>query len=118
MYAFYEPTPVIQQVTSRKWEGARRVLVFRCANKGKCNQRVQRFMDSADKSLTGNMGKHASHCWGDAAFAAGKVLGKVETLRQVVNVVKRTGKLAQSFDIKHAGKPTYSNIGHTRPEIR
>jgi hypothetical protein len=64
------------------------------------------------------MGKHAKHCWGDAAFQAGKVLGKAEAVLQVVNVVKATGKLAVSFDIKHKGKPTYSNVGHTREEIR
>jgi hypothetical protein len=64
------------------------------------------------------MGKHATHCWGSDAYAAAKLLGKAETVLQIVNVVKTTGKLATSFNIKHKGKPTYSNIGHTREEVR
>ena len=117
MYAFYDPTPAIQSVENPTGPGMRRVLVFRCANKGKCSKLVQRFMDSGDKSSTGNMGKHAKQCWGDAAFSAGKTLGKAESLRQVVSVVRQTGKLAASFNVKHKGTPTYSNVPHTREEV-
>jgi hypothetical protein len=66
-------------------------------------------MDSGDKSSTGNMSKHAENCWGKDAFEAGKLLGKVEARLQVVNVVKATGKLAASFQVKHKGKPTYQS---------
>jgi hypothetical protein len=117
VYAFFEQTPVIRRVPNPTGSGTWRVLYFWCANKGKCSQGVQRFLDSGNKSSTGNLNKHAKNCWGVAAFEAGKTLGKAETLRQVVNVVRETGKLTTAFDFKHLSKPTYSNIGHTREEI-
>jgi hypothetical protein len=97
----------------------RLALVFKCANKGKCDQTVKRYVDKGDISSTSNLGKHAENCWGKEAFKVAKQLGKKEqVLELVVKPMRTNGTLTAAFDVIAKGKPQYSNVNHTRNEIR
>jgi hypothetical protein len=58
-------------------------------------------------------------CWGLDVFTAAKELGTPEqVMKMVVKPMKKNGTLQQAFDVISKGRPTYSNIGHTREEVR
>ena len=65
VYAFFEPEPVIDYV------GGRHCHVFRCAARG-CKFTSRWFLDTGDRSLTGNLSRHAKACWGEDAWKAAK----------------------------------------------
>jgi hypothetical protein len=113
VYAFYD-TPQI-----RRGAANRKIITFRCANKRKCTHEIGRYLDKLDKSSTSNLHKHVRACWGVPAFEAGKELGtKVKAYELVVKPMKKNGTLTAAFDIIAKGKPRYSNVNHTKAEIR
>ena len=69
IYAFYEPLP---EVVNNKGQ---RCHKFKCAAHG-CNYKSRHYLDTKDKSSTGNLIKHAKSCWGDEAWMAANDLSQ------------------------------------------
>jgi hypothetical protein len=109
VYAFYKPNPVATH--------GRPGLVFECAKEG-CTKIINRFDDTGDKRSTGNLGRHASDCWGHLAVERAKQLGKADDARElVVKPLIKYGTLTAAFEAQ-GDKQRYSALPHTHAEIR
>ena len=112
IYAFFEPTPVIEYVNGR------RSHVFKCAGQS-CKKTVQRFLDKKDSTSTSNMRKHVETCWGEDALKAGMEAGTAKDAREtVVNELKGSGSITTAFERKGKGKVTFSHRQHTKTETK
>lgn len=112
VYAFFDPTPMIQTVDGR------RVHVFKCLGKG-CTSTVRRFLDTKDKQSTGNMYKHVKLCWGDEVLKTANGAKDISEVHgKIVPSILRTGSITAAFERKGNGKVTYSTRQHTRSETR
>ncbi|KAF8133382.1 hypothetical protein EV363DRAFT_1162111 [Boletus edulis] len=110
VYAFFQPTPVIEEI------GTRRSHVFKCCARD-CKVTVRRYLDTTDAHSTGNMQKHAKKCWGSEALkAADSAKNAVEVCEKIVSSILHTGSITQSFERKGKGKVTYSHRQHMRTE--
>lgn len=58
IYAFFDPTPIIETVNGR------RAHAFKCMARG-CKVQIHRFLNKKDACLTSNIRKHVKTCWGD-----------------------------------------------------
>ena len=113
IYAFFEPVPEIEYVDER------RSHVFKCSAR-KCGARIRRFLDSKDRSSTGNLRRHARSCWGDEAVDTACTAANIEEAREkVVGALLRDGSITAAFERKKGdSKVTYSHRPHTRAETR
>ena len=112
IYAFYAPYPVIG------YEGKRCYHEFKCAAKG-CKKGVQCFLDKMNAKSTGNMRKHARHCWGDDAIRLADEARTCNVARNsIVRPLLHNGTITASFERKGKGKVTYMHRQHTKTETR
>ncbi|KIJ16143.1 hypothetical protein PAXINDRAFT_75985, partial [Paxillus involutus ATCC 200175] len=111
VYAFFEPTPTIEDV------GGWRLHIFKCCARG-CKATVRRYLDTTDAQSTGNMQKHAKKCWGGEVLkAADSAKSATEVRENIVGSILCTGSIMWAFERKGQGKVTYSHRQHTRAEI-
>ncbi|KAI0757810.1 hypothetical protein C8Q80DRAFT_1061563, partial [Daedaleopsis nitida] len=111
IYAFYHSRPRIEYVKGR------RVHTFKCAARG-CKVQLRRYLDSRDRSSTGNLRRHARSCWGnDAVNAACEAVDLKEARQKVVEGILHDGSITASFERKK-GAVTFSHRPHTRAEMR
>ncbi|TFK81780.1 hypothetical protein K466DRAFT_501565, partial [Polyporus arcularius HHB13444] len=111
IYAFFEPRPEIEYVDGR------RTHAFKCMARG-CKVRVRRYLDSKDRSSTGNLRRHAKSCWGEEAVdAACEAVNLAEARENIVGSILLSGNITASFARKK-GKITYSHRQHTKAETR
>ena len=112
VYAFYHPIPDIVYVNGRC------AHVFKCAAKS-CTYKCRRFLDSHDRSSTGNLIKHVNSCWGDAAYEAAKDCQHANNARKsVVKPLTTLGTITAAFDRKGKGKVNYRHRQHTKTETK
>ncbi len=111
IYAFFEARPTIEYVEGR------RTHVFKCLARG-CGQKIRRYLDSKDRSSTGNLRRHARSCWGEETVDKACEAVNIEEARaHVVGSLLRNGTITASFKRK-TGKVTYSHRPHTKAETR
>ncbi|TFK82778.1 hypothetical protein K466DRAFT_578026 [Polyporus arcularius HHB13444] len=111
IYAFFEARPTIEYVEGR------RTHVFKCLVRG-CGQKIRRYLDSKDRSSTGNLRRHARSCWGEETVDKACEAVNIEEARaHVVGSLLRNGTITASFKRK-TGKVTYSHRPHTKAETR
>src|SRR6202042_3983526 len=112
IYAFFEPTPVIEYVNGH------RSHVFKCAG-WSCKKTVRWFLDKKDSTSTSNMRKHVKSCWGEDALKAAMEAGTAKHARKtVVKELKGSGTITASFERKGKGKVTFSHHQHTKAETK
>lgn len=112
IYAFYEPIPIITYVDGR------RCHVFKCAARG-CKFTSRRYLDTKDKSLTGNLVRHAKGCWGEECWAAAGACHTAQEAREsVTKPYNQSGSITASFSRTGKGKVTYSHRTHTKTETK
>ena len=111
-YAFYEPVPEIEYVHGR-WSH-----VFKCMAVG-CKYRPRRYLDTKDKSSTGNLIKHIKQCWGDEVWkAASECKDAGEACAAVVKPFAKSGNITASFERTGKGKVTYMHRQYTKTETK
>ena len=93
VYAFYHPVPKITYIDER------RCHEFKCAAGG-CKYIIRRYLDTKDKSSTGNMVKHAKKCWGDEWVAASQCQNAAEARLRVTKPTASSGSITASFSQK------------------
>lgn len=92
--------------------------VFKCAACG-CKFTSRRYLDTKDKSSTGNLVRHAKGCWGEECWAAAGACHTAEEAREsVTNPYNQSGSITASFARKGKGKVTYSHKNHTKTETK
>jgi hypothetical protein len=112
VYAFYEPVPEIEYVDSR------RTHVFKCMAV-RCKYRARRYLDTKDKSSTGNLIKHVKLCWGDEVWkAASECKNAGEARAAVVKPFAKSGNITASFERTGKGTVTYMHRQHTKTETK
>ncbi|KAF8162011.1 hypothetical protein BJ912DRAFT_823218, partial [Pholiota molesta] len=110
VYSFFEPLPTIDYVNGR------RCHTFKCAAKG-CKFTARRYLDTGDRSSTGNLGRHAKACWGEDAWKAASACRDAADARvSVIKPLAMNGSLTAVFERKGKGKVTYSHVPHTREQ--
>ncbi|KAI0686094.1 hypothetical protein C8T65DRAFT_550164, partial [Cerioporus squamosus] len=111
VYAFFELRPNIEYIEGH------RTHIFKCSARG-CKVCICRYLDSKDRSSTGNLQHHAKSCWGEETMdAACQALDIDEAHKNIVGSILRNGSITASFARKK-GKVTYSHQQHTRAETR
>jgi hypothetical protein len=114
-YAFFEPIPDIE------YKNGRRSHVFKCASKS-CKFTCRRFLDTGDKTSTGNLLKHIRKCWGAEALKAALACKDCSEAAKVVvkrlKPVAMSGSIATSSKREGKGIVTYSHKMHTEAETR
>ncbi|KAH9916622.1 uncharacterized protein BXZ73DRAFT_2163, partial [Epithele typhae] len=114
IYGFFKPIPKIVDV------GGRRVHIFECGAKGcKCNKKfINRFLNTADATSTGNMFRHARVCWGEEAVnhTIKNRMTPGEVRQHFVKNASENGDITTFFERKGKGPVTYSHRQHTRTE--
>jgi hypothetical protein len=112
VYAFFEPTLTINYVNGR------RAHVFKCTSRG-CKFMARRFLDTGDRSSTGNMGRHIKNCWGEDAWKAACACCDAEDARKsVTKPLALNGSIMAIFERKTKGKVNYLHIQHTREQTK
>jgi hypothetical protein len=112
IYAFYKPIPEVTNVKGR------RCHEFVCMARG-CKYRSRRYIDTKDKSSTGNLIKHARSCWGDEAWsAANSCKNAAEARETVTKSIMKSGSITASFKRSGEGKISYSHRMHTKTETK
>ena len=112
IYAFFEPTPVIEYVNGRC------SYVFKCAGQS-CKKTLQWSLNKKDSTSTSNMQKHVETCWGEDALKAGMEAGTAKDAREtVVNELKGSGSITAAFERKGKGKETFSHCQHMKTEAK
>ena len=118
IYAFYHPVPAAGYIKDKKGK-ERPAHTFKCYNRG-CTQTINRYLDTMDRSSTGNLLRHAKSCWGDEAVDIAQ--SQHETAKSaresVTTPLKRNGDIKLAFERKGKGKITYSTRPHTKTEAR
>jgi hypothetical protein len=73
-----------------------------------CKYTARRFLDTKDKSSTGNLIKHIKKCWGDEAWAAASECRDASEAREsIVKPFARSGSITASFERKGKGGVTF-----------
>ncbi|KAA1479015.1 hypothetical protein DENSPDRAFT_753489, partial [Dentipellis sp. KUC8613] len=112
IYAFFDPTPTVE------YRKGRRYHTFRCLAKG-CSKSVSRCLKTGDATSTGNMRKHARHCWGDEIIDAADQAANISVVREkIVKPFLRDGSITAAFKRSKKGKVTYSHRQHTKAETK
>ena len=112
IYAFYEPLPEVVNIKGR------RCHEFKCAARG-CNYKSWCYLDTKDKSSTGNLIKHVKSCWGDEAWmAANDCKNAAEARETITKPIARSGSITAIFKRNSKGKVTYSHRMHTKTETK
>jgi hypothetical protein len=112
VYAFYQPIPDVTYVNDR------RCHEFKCAARG-CKFKSRRYLDTKDKSSTGNLIKHARSCWGEEAWIAANECKNAADARDLVTKpLNKSGSITTIFKRTGKGKATYSNRVHTKTETK
>lgn len=112
IYAFYEPVPSIDYVDGR------RSHIFKCMAHG-CKFKSRQYLDTKDKSSTGNMVQHVKGCWGDECWAAASVCHTAEEAREsVTKPYSHSGSITASFSQTGKGKVTYSHRNHMKAKTK
>lgn len=112
VYAFYQAIPEIEYVDGR------RAHVFKCAAKS-CTYKCRRFLDSPDRSSTGNLIKHVKSCWGEAAYKVATACQHANDARDtVVKPLMKTGSLTAVFERKGKEIVRYRHRQHTKTETK
>lgn len=112
VYAFYEPVPEIEYINQR------RCHAFKCMGIS-YKYTPRRFLDTKDKSSTGNLIKHVKNCWGNEVWAAASECRDAsEALESIVKLFARSGSIMATFKRKGKGEVTYSHRQHTRTETK
>ena len=114
IYALYELIPEIIYVDNR------RCHEFKCATQG-CKYKSRHYLDTKDRSSTGNLIKHAKSCWGHEAWdAANQCKNATEARDEVMNhlVKSHSWAITAMFKWKGKGKVTYSHRMHTKVETK
>ena len=84
---------------------------------------MRRFLDTADKGSTGNMWKHAKHCWSDNIIQKADEAKDEHTLDDIRKGLaeakkKQDGSIMGFFDRSGKGKLKYMARQHTYKEAR
>lgn len=112
IYAFYEPIPSIEYIDSC------RCHVFKCAGRG-CKFTSRRYLDTKDKSSTGNLVRHVKVCWGKECWVAANACHTAEEAREsVTKPYNISGSITASFSRTGKGKVTYSHRCHTKAKTK
>jgi hypothetical protein len=117
VYAFFEPTPTINYVNGRC------AHVFKCTGHG-CKFMARHFLDTGDRSSTGNMGRHIKNCWGEDAWGedAWKAVcacrDAEDARKSVTKPLALNGSIMAIFERKTKGKVNYSHVQHTREQTK
>lgn len=112
VYAFYEPNPEVTYINNRHCHE------FKCAARG-CKYRSRRYLDTKDKSSTGNLIKHTRSCWGEEAWAAAnKCRNAAEAREAVTKPLATSGSITAVFKRMGNKKVTYSHRMHTKSETK
>ena len=112
IYAFYHPIPDVAYVN--EWC----CHEFKCAGRG-CKYKARRYLDTKDKSSTGNLIKHVRACWGEEAWAvANKCKDAAEARVVVTKPLAKNGSITKVF--KRLGKKVvaYSTQMNSKSETR
>jgi hypothetical protein len=115
VYAFFKPMPIVGTHKGRPYH------IFVCAALD-CKHKsrdVRRFLDKSDAKSTGNMRRHAKHCWGgDVIEAADKADTANEVRRTTIKGFLDPQSVKAAFDRKGKGKVQYTHRQHTTTESR
>ncbi|KAG1819090.1 uncharacterized protein BJ212DRAFT_1298359 [Suillus subaureus] len=112
IYAFFDPTPIIETVNGHC------AHAFKCMGKG-CKVWIRCFLDKKDACLMGNMQKHVRTCWGDEVLqTAYEAKNAEEVQTKIVASILHNGSITASFECKGKGKVTYSHRQHTHTEMK
>ncbi|KAF8326140.1 hypothetical protein F5887DRAFT_866480, partial [Amanita rubescens] len=119
VYAFFKPTPMIEDVNDR------RTHIFEC-NAGHClgkgaNGRfVRRNLTTTDATSTSNLRKHAVSCWGLETVEAAKQAGTAQLTREVIEKKGnlRDGSITAEFARVGKGAITFSTRQPSKHESR
>ncbi|TFK35264.1 hypothetical protein BDQ12DRAFT_612028 [Crucibulum laeve] len=110
IYAFFHPTPVVGYVNNCCMHE------FRCAAthwKGQ-SQIVCCYLDTADKTSTSNMVKHAIVCWGQETVSSAREAGMQQDLFLLSSrYLGRQWVKTAIFERSGKGKVSYSHRQHT-----
>jgi len=112
IYAFYHLIPDVTYVNKQYCHE------FKCAGR-RCKYKARHYLDTKDKSLTGNLIKHVHACWGEEAWAlANKCKDAVEARVVVTKPLAKNGSITKVF--KRLGKKvvTYSTWMNSKSETR
>ena len=112
VYAFYE------LLVGIKYVGGQRCHAFKCAALS-CQYTVRRFLNTKDKSSTGNLVKHIKTCWGNKVWAAASECRDAsEAWNAIVKLFAKSGSITASFERKGKGAVTYSHRQHTKTQTK
>ncbi|KAF8882315.1 hypothetical protein CPB84DRAFT_1750936 [Gymnopilus junonius] len=75
IYAFYEPVP------GPTYNNKRRCHEFKCLGRS-CKYTARCYLDTKDKSSTGNLITHVKSCWGEPTWEAAKLLNNADEVNQ------------------------------------
>lgn len=115
VYGFYDEVPEIIYVG---FKNPRRCYLFKCSANG-CKYISRRFLDTKDKSSTGNMVKHAKVCWGIDAYKLAEDCRDVAEVRsKVTGPIASSGSISAGFKPDGNGKVTYSRQMPTKTQIK
>ncbi|KAG6822863.1 hypothetical protein H0H92_012238, partial [Tricholoma furcatifolium] len=84
--------------------------------RGRCHQKIRRYLDSNDKGSTSNLHKHAEKCWGEEAFMHANNADNIAKVRDVVERLKKNpnGDIKKMFSgLEAKGIISYSHRQHT-----
>ena len=108
VYAFYE------LLVGIKYVGRCQCHVFKCVAVS-CQYTACRFLDTKDKSSTGNLIKHIKTCWGNKVWAAASECQDAsEAQNAIVKPFTKSGSITASFERKGKGAVTYSHHQHMK----
>ena len=113
IYAFYQPIPDVTYINKQCCHE------FKCTTCG-CKFKARCYLDTKDKSLMGNLIKHACSCWGEKAWAAANKCKDAKEARVIVTKpLAKNGSITAIFkSIVKKGVTTYTTQMHTKSEIR
>lgn len=119
VYAFFKAVPQIAVIDNR------RCHIFECAapsckGTGKKPRDVRRYLDTNDRSSTGNLRKHARLCWGNEIVEKADAAKDLAYARKEIGQLKQVdGSITAAFErVSGKGRIKYSHRQHTSAETR
>jgi len=118
VYAFFRPTPAIEQIDGR------RAHIFECSakvckGKGRHGRHVRHYLNTANATSTSNLRRHAKICWGADTVAAASIVKDVyATCAVLAKPALRDGSITAAFERVREEQVTFSHRQHTRTESR
>ncbi|KAM5529976.1 hypothetical protein V8D89_016357, partial [Ganoderma adspersum] len=111
IYVFFEP------VLELKYVDECCSHVFQCSAH-KCGTQIHRFLDSKDRSSTGNLQCHIWSCWDDKAVNTACMATNIKKVQEkIISALLQDGLIMAAFEQKKGeGKVMYSHGPHTRTE--